>query len=59
MRLSHRCKCPSGFSVKNMIYFNEENIDSILFLSYCDDEEIRMLEVFKEWKDKEGLNYKK
>lgn len=25
------CRYPSGFSMKGMIYFNEENIDSILF----------------------------
>lgn len=53
------CRYPSGFSTKSMIYFNEENIDSIIFSGYSDDDEIRMLEVFKEWKDKEGSKYKK
>ncbi|MFQ8704748.1 MAG: DUF4176 domain-containing protein [Thomasclavelia sp.] len=53
------CRYPSGFSMKGMIYFNEENIDSILFLGYSDEEEVRMLEVFKEWKDKEESKYRR
>lgn len=53
------CKYPTGFNPKTMIYFNEENIDTIIFKGYEDEEEIRMNEVFESWKNDNNGTYKK
>ena len=34
-----------------IIYFNEENIDNVIFEGYCDQDETRFQELFKEMMD--------
>lgn len=43
------CKYPNGFDEKNSFYFNQENIDKVLFQGYSDEDEIRINELFNKW----------
>lgn len=53
------CKYPVGLDMNQILYFNEENIDKVLFEGYCDEDEIRINELFKEWKEKNKGKYVK
>ena len=41
---------PNGVTENNIYYFNEENIDKVIFEGLKDDDEERFQEIFKEWK---------
>ncbi|WP_257643778.1 DUF4176 domain-containing protein [Staphylococcus haemolyticus] len=45
------CKYPVGVVEDQIYYFNEENIDSVIFEGYFDQEEVRFQELFKEMID--------
>ncbi|UBH08873.1 DUF4176 domain-containing protein [Macrococcus armenti] len=40
------CRYPIGFDLEEIFYFNEENIDSIIFKGYIDDEEERLVDLY-------------
>ncbi len=40
---------PHGVIENNIYYFNEENIDKVIFEGFKDDDEERFQEIFKEW----------
>ncbi|EPI09176.1 DUF4176 domain-containing protein [Enterococcus faecalis] len=42
---------PTGLNPETTIFFNHENIDRVIFTGYSDEEEIRFLEVYQEWKE--------
>ncbi|EJO5346908.1 DUF4176 domain-containing protein [Clostridium botulinum] len=44
------CLYPQGLISENIFYFNEENIDKVLFEGYKDPEEERFKEVLCDWK---------
>lgn len=44
------CLYPQGLISENIFYFNEENIDKVLFEGYKDSEEKRFKEVLCDWK---------
>jgi len=46
------CVYPVGFMVENIYYFNESDIDKVVFEGYSDSEEERFQEIFKDWKEK-------
>ena len=48
------CKYPVGVVEDQIYYFNEENIDSVIFEGYLDQEEVRFQELFKEMIDNLG-----
>ena len=48
------CKYPVGVVEDQIYYFNEENIDSVIFEGYFDQEELRFQELFKEMIDNLG-----
>ncbi|WP_257643802.1 DUF4176 domain-containing protein, partial [Staphylococcus haemolyticus] len=48
------CKYPVGVVEDQIYYFNEENIDSVIFEGYFDQEEVRFQELFKEMIDNLG-----
>lgn len=51
------CFYPQGLDPNNVFYFNEENIDEIVFEGFKDDEEERFQKLFQDWQseDKTGL----
>lgn len=51
------CGYPEGIDPDDAIFFNEENIDEVLFKGYADDEEERFLTIYRKWED--GLTVEK
>ena len=45
------CLYPLGFVSERTYYFNEENVDKVLFRGYHDDEEDRFTELYKKWQE--------
>ena len=45
------CKYPVGVVEDQIYYFNEENIDNVIFEGYSDQDETRFQELFKEMMD--------
>lgn len=48
------CLYPIGLNPDQIFYFNEENIDKVVFEGYHDEEEDRFRELFKQWESEEG-----
>lgn len=44
------CIYPVGLVQDQVLYFNKENIDKILFEGFADEDETRFQEIFQEWK---------
>ena len=40
---------PMGLSPDKVVYFNQENVDKVLFEGYFDADEERFQEVYKQW----------
>ena len=53
------CFYPQGVDPNNVFYFNEENIDEIVFEGFKDEEEERFQKIFDDWKEKSKANIKK
>ena len=53
------CNYPQGLDVENTLYFNEENIDEIIFEGYQDDDEKRFQKLYKEWMEENKKTIKK
>lgn len=45
------CKYPVGVVEDQIYYFNEENIDNVIFEGYSDQDETRFQKLFKEMMD--------
>ena len=43
------CLYPSGLNPEELFYFNEENIDSVLFKGYHDEDEDRFQSLYEKW----------
>lgn len=43
------CNYPQGLDIENTFYFNEENIDEVVFKGYSDDDEKRFQKLYKDW----------
>lgn len=43
------CEYPTGLIQDKILYFNEENIDEVIFEGYSDDKEKRFETVYKDW----------
>ncbi|MEC5425181.1 DUF4176 domain-containing protein [Virgibacillus sp. C22-A2] len=43
------CLYPQGLNPTNVFYFNEENIDKVLFEGFKDEEEERFQEIYDNW----------
>lgn len=48
------CKYPNGLNPNEVLYFNQENIDTILFNGYSDEDETRFEQLYGEWLNGEG-----
>lgn len=53
------CKYPVGYDVKQSFYFNEENIDRVVFHGYMDEDEERITELFTQWRKQNVGKYTK
>lgn len=53
------CAYPAGIDPNQTIFFNEENIDRVVHEGYSDDEELRFIEVYKEWEQDINIPKKK
>src|SRR5690625_3202469 len=52
------CFYPQGLNPTNVLYFNEENIDEVVFEGFKDEEE-RFRKIFRDWKEENKANIKK
>ena len=50
------CVYPVGLVPNQILYFNAENIDRIVFEGYSDEEEERFQELYQNWLETEGKN---
>ncbi|HEL2041599.1 TPA: DUF4176 domain-containing protein [Streptococcus suis] len=48
------CAYPVGFSPEKIFYFNEENIDKVIFEGYQDEDEERFRELYDNWFKQNG-----
>ena len=46
------CIFPNGINPDNTYFFNQENIDRVVFEGLKDEDEERLLQVYKEWEEK-------
>ena len=53
------CFYPQGLDPNNVFYFNEENIDEIVFEGFKDEEEVRFQKLFNNWKAEDKPNLTK
>jgi len=53
------CFYPQGMDPNKVFYFNEENIDKIVFEGYKDEEEERFQEIYDHWLEENKANIKK
>lgn len=51
------CPYPEGIDPENGIFFNEDNVDDIIYNGYSDEEEKRFMKLYKDWE--EGLSIEK
>lgn len=45
------CFYPQGLDPENVFYFNQENIDEVVYEGYKDNEEDRFEKLFRDWKE--------
>lgn len=53
------CVYPVGLAADQVLYFNTENIDKVLFEGFSDDDEARFQELYEKWLENEGKDVKK
>ena len=53
------CLYPNGASSNNILYFNEENIDKVIFEGYKDQDDDRMQELINKFKNEHPNKFKK
>ncbi|MBL3715972.1 DUF4176 domain-containing protein [Lactococcus garvieae] len=50
---------PNGLDPKQVYYFNDDDIDEVVFEGYKDEEEERFRTLYNKWLDREGAKLKK
>jgi len=53
------CPYPEGVDPENALFFNEDNVDEVIFKGYSDDEETRYMKLYKEWENNLDIKKKK
>lgn len=51
------CLYPMGYAPDHTFYFNEENIDKVIFKGYHDEEEERFIELYNKWLEENHSTY--
>lgn len=52
------CHYPEGIDPQDGLFFNEDNIDKVLFEGYSDEDEKRFLELYEEWENNLAIEKK-
>lgn len=52
------CIFPTGINPNNTLFFNEENVDRVVFKGLVDEDEERFLEIYEEWETKLSVQKK-
>ncbi|HBC90467.1 MAG TPA: hypothetical protein DCZ00_03375 [Lactococcus sp.] len=50
---------PNGLDPEQVYYFNDDDIDEVVFEGYKDEEEERFRTLYNKWLDREGAKLKK
>ena len=50
---------PNGLDPEQVFYFNDEDIDEVVFKGYEDEEEARFVTLYKKWFDEKGSKLSK
>ncbi|MEY8443311.1 DUF4176 domain-containing protein [Lactococcus ileimucosae] len=50
---------PNGLDPEQVYYFNDDDIDEVVFEGYKDEEEERFRTLYNKWLDREGAELKK
>lgn len=50
------CIYPVGLVPDEILYFNEDNVDKVLFEGFVDEDEERFLEIYENWKNDNASN---
>lgn len=50
---------PQGLDPEQVYYFNDEDVDEVLFEGFKDEEETRFIKLYEKWLKKEGLKMTK
>ncbi|WP_288622381.1 DUF4176 domain-containing protein [uncultured Streptococcus sp.] len=50
---------PEGLDPEQVFYFNDEDIDEVVFEGFKDEEETRFIQRYEKWVEKEGAKIKK
>ncbi|HFH7886074.1 TPA: DUF4176 domain-containing protein [Streptococcus agalactiae] len=50
---------PEGLNLEQVYYFNQEDIDEVVFEGYHDEEKERVSRLIEKWKNTEGKNLPK
>lgn len=50
---------PIGLNPEEVFYFNDEDIDEVVFEGFKDEEETRFIQLYEKWVEKEGSKIKK
>lgn len=53
------CLYPVGINPNNTIFFNQDNIDKVVFEGFIDEEEERFVEIYKNWEESITIPKKK
>lgn len=53
------CTYPVGLVPEKTYYFNEENVDKVIFSGFHDEDEDRFQELFQKWKSDKRVQIKK
>lgn len=48
------CKYPVGLNPQKVFYFNESNIEKVVFKGYHDESEDKFDELYQQWLEEEG-----
>lgn len=53
------CLYPEGLDANNVFYFNDTNIDKVVFKGFINEEEERFQEIYDDWMTKNKSTFKK
>jgi hypothetical protein len=53
------CVYPTGLVQDQVLYFNQKNIDKVLFKGFVDEDEVRFQELYQEWKQNNASEIKR
>ncbi len=52
------CRYPDGIDPEDGLFFNEDNVDKVIFKGFTDEDEERFMELYQEWEDNLSIEKK-